>query len=121
MKFKTYVIRLKKYCSFVENVENFVLFTEQVPENSEPANIFWLRERWFRLVDSNGYAYLTSSSYKNNMRNYWRCPMYRKQGYNCKATAVTEGRWILRKNQIHTHPPGGLESTTSETGWQQIC
>ena len=57
-----------------------------------------------RLQDNMGYIYSTGTKY-NKDRCYWRCTLYRRADFRCKATAISQGNWIVQKFHHHSHPP----------------
>ncbi len=64
-------------------------------------------------MDPHGFCY--SWNHKGKKRIYWVCNKVSK--FKCRASASTEGFFIVRLSGAHTHSPddsGGLELDTND-------
>ena len=60
-----------------------------------------------QLVDKLGYVYNKHQSNKQGTLIWWKCREFfsRKTEVRCRARATTEGFFITKHTNVHTHPP----------------
>ena len=55
-----------------------------------------------QLVDKAGYIY--NKHHLPGKKVWWKCSEYHKKQFDCKARATTEGSYITKYSNCHTHP-----------------
>lgn len=56
------------------------------------------------LVDKEGYSYIHAKNSKtSSSKVFWTCRRIKK--FNCKARATTDGFYIVKYQNVHSHSP----------------
>ena len=76
-----------------------------------------------QLVDKTGYVYIKHQSCKSGTEKkvWWKCSESKKKQFSdCKARATTEGFYITKYTNVHTHPAPKLVEKETTRGTMSI-
>ena len=72
-------------------------------DDLEEAQFITNASGYVQLLDNSGYIYSENKSNKEATKKWWICNTHLKSG--CKARATTEGSYITKHTNAHSHKP----------------